>query len=129
MLLLIVLYYDCITSTTNSIVLLLIGFWMDIGQPKDFITGTSLYLGHIKQVQPDCLAKGDNFKSPVLVVGWVNFNSINNLHCKTVFVFISHATIQSVKPCYSKPLDCGHLGHKLRHRLIQWPIFNIENLP
>ena len=41
---------------------------MDIGQPKDFITGTSLYLGHIKQVQPDCLANGENIKSPVLVV-------------------------------------------------------------
>ena len=41
---------------------------MDIGQPKDFITGTSLYLGHIKQIQPNCLATGEGFKAPVLVV-------------------------------------------------------------
>lgn len=44
------------------------GFWMDIGQPKDFITGTSLYLNHVKLTSPDRLAKGENFSGPVLVV-------------------------------------------------------------
>lgn len=26
------------------------GFWMDIGQPKDFISGTCLYLGHLSSI-------------------------------------------------------------------------------
>ncbi len=57
---------------------------MDIGQPKDFITGTSLYLGHIKQVKPDCLATGDNFKSPVLVVSTIKFVCNSNSRIQEV---------------------------------------------
>lgn len=44
------------------------GFWMDIGQPKDFITGTTLYLNHLKKASPKSLADGEAFKSPVFVV-------------------------------------------------------------
>jgi mannose-1-phosphate guanylyltransferase len=43
------------------------GFWMDIGQPKDFITGTCLYLDHLKKNFPEELAQGTQYKSPVLV--------------------------------------------------------------
>ncbi|KAI9315886.1 mannose-1-phosphate guanyltransferase [Dichotomocladium elegans] len=32
------------------------GFWMDVGQPKDFLTGTCLYLGHLAKCSPDQLA-------------------------------------------------------------------------
>lgn len=31
--------------------LLLNGFWMDIGQPKDFLTCTQYYLNHLKELQ------------------------------------------------------------------------------
>ena len=41
---------------------------MDIGQPKDFITGTALYLSHLKTSVPTALTTGDNFVGPVLVV-------------------------------------------------------------
>lgn len=41
---------------------------MDIGQPKDFIIGTGLYLEHLKTSQPDKLASGDSFVGNVLVV-------------------------------------------------------------
>lgn len=41
---------------------------MDIGQPKDFITGTGLYLEHLKMARPDILASGDSFVGNVLVV-------------------------------------------------------------
>lgn len=41
---------------------------MDIGQPKDFITGTSMYLDYVKKTSSDNLADGVQFKSPVLVV-------------------------------------------------------------
>jgi len=44
-------------------------FWMDVGQPKDFLTGLSLYLGyHEDRVDsPVILAKGAGFFGPVLV--------------------------------------------------------------
>ncbi|KAL1915850.1 uncharacterized protein VTP21DRAFT_6238 [Calcarisporiella thermophila] len=32
------------------------GFWMDVGQPKDFLTGTCLYLSHLSKRQPHLLA-------------------------------------------------------------------------
>ena len=41
---------------------------MDIGQPKDFIIGTDLYLSHIKHAKPDLLVSGDNFRGPVFMV-------------------------------------------------------------
>ena len=47
------------------------GFWMDIGQPKDFITGTGMYLNHLKATDPQRLTTGDNFVGPVLVVSAV----------------------------------------------------------
>lgn len=43
---------------------------MDIGQPKDFITGVGLYLSFLGQDEPKKLAKGDNFVGNVLVVSW-----------------------------------------------------------
>ena len=72
---------------------------MDIGQPKDFITGTSLYLGHIKQVQPDCLANGDNIKSPVLVV---SLSIVCNIfvcfiNCQNWYFVFSTQLLQSVR--------------------------------
>ncbi|KAJ2720392.1 mannose-1-phosphate guanyltransferase [Coemansia sp. Benny D115] len=32
------------------------GFWMDVGQPKDFLTGTSLYLSSVAKRRPELLA-------------------------------------------------------------------------
>ncbi|CDS03573.1 Putative Mannose-1-phosphate guanyltransferase [Lichtheimia ramosa] len=32
------------------------GFWMDVGQPKDFLTGTCLYLSHLSKNKPEELA-------------------------------------------------------------------------
>ena len=34
------------------------GFWMDIGQPKDFLTGMCMYLHACKHNNPFLLAKG-----------------------------------------------------------------------
>ncbi|KAI6175720.1 Mannose-1-phosphate guanylyltransferase [Aphelenchoides bicaudatus] len=45
------------------------GFWMDVGQPKDFLKGMKLYLNHVSKT-PELsvqLAKGDNIVGPVLV--------------------------------------------------------------
>jgi hypothetical protein len=41
---------------------------MDVGQPKDFLAGTCLYLNHMQETQPNTLASGTGIVSPVLVV-------------------------------------------------------------
>nr|XP_033782416.1 mannose-1-phosphate guanyltransferase beta [Geotrypetes seraphini] len=43
------------------------GFWMDIGQPKDFLTGMCMYLHSVRQKNPDCLHSGPEFVGNVLV--------------------------------------------------------------
>jgi len=43
------------------------GFWMDVGQPKDFLTGTSLFLHHAQKTNPSILSKGPNIRGAVLI--------------------------------------------------------------
>eukprot|EP01114_Cavostelium_apophysatum_P002341 TRINITY_DN1207_c0_g1_i1.p1 TRINITY_DN1207_c0_g1~~TRINITY_DN1207_c0_g1_i1.p1 ORF type:complete len:358 (+),score=107.48 TRINITY_DN1207_c0_g1_i1:211-1284(+) len=43
------------------------GFWMDIGQPKDFLAGSSLYLAHLEETKSDKLHKGQGIVGPVLI--------------------------------------------------------------
>lgn len=43
------------------------GFWMDVGQPKDYLTGIGLYLTSLAKQNPALLATGDNFSGHVLV--------------------------------------------------------------
>lgn len=43
------------------------GFWMDVGQPKDFLTGMCLYLTSLKQQNPDQLYTGSGGVGNVLV--------------------------------------------------------------
>lgn len=49
------------------------GFWMDIGQPKDFLTGMCLFLQSLRQKQPEQLCSGPGIVGNVLVVRpWPN---------------------------------------------------------
>lgn len=43
------------------------GFWMDVGQPKDFLAGMCLYLNSLKTKSPEALRTGTGFIPPVLV--------------------------------------------------------------
>ena len=43
------------------------GFWMDVGQPKDFLSGTVLYLQSVSKKNPEKLAKGENIVGNVMV--------------------------------------------------------------
>lgn len=46
------------------------GFWMDVGQPKDYLKGTSLYLNHLAKKNPKQLFKSDstfNIKGNVMI--------------------------------------------------------------
>lgn len=42
-------------------------FWMDIGQPKDFLKGTQLYLSHLRANKPELLYEGTNIVGNVLI--------------------------------------------------------------
>ncbi|KAI8607476.1 mannose-1-phosphate guanyltransferase [Chytriomyces sp. MP71] len=43
------------------------GFWMDVGQPKDFLTGTGLWLTSVAKKTPQALASGPQFVGHVLM--------------------------------------------------------------
>jgi mannose-1-phosphate guanylyltransferase len=43
------------------------GFWMDVGQPKDFLTGIGLYLASVKRRDPSKLATGTHVAGNVLI--------------------------------------------------------------
>lgn len=43
------------------------GFWMDVGQPKDFLTGMCLYLKHLRTVDPNKLYKGPGVVGNALI--------------------------------------------------------------
>lgn len=43
------------------------GYWMDVGQPKDFLSGTVLYLNALSKDHPEKLATGNNIVGSVLV--------------------------------------------------------------
>ncbi|KAJ8926792.1 hypothetical protein NQ314_020638 [Rhamnusium bicolor] len=43
------------------------GFWMDVGQPKDFLTGMCLYLKHLRTINSNKLFKGPGVVGNVLV--------------------------------------------------------------
>lgn len=56
-----------IASDQNLFAMVLPGFWMDIGQPKDYITGLRLYLDSIRKKSSAKLAVGSHFIGNVLV--------------------------------------------------------------
>ncbi|CAF0740699.1 unnamed protein product [Adineta steineri] len=43
------------------------GFWMDVGQPKDYLTGMGLYLNFVRSTSPDRLSRGNGKVGNVLV--------------------------------------------------------------
>lgn len=43
------------------------GYWMDIGQPKDYLTGMCLHLASLRKRSPQVLANGTQYQGNVLV--------------------------------------------------------------
>jgi mannose-1-phosphate guanylyltransferase len=43
------------------------GYWMDIGQPKDYLSGQTLHLSSLKTLSPETLATGDNVKGNCII--------------------------------------------------------------
>jgi len=54
-------------ADTQLYSMILDGFWMDIGQPKDFLTGSKLYLNSLRKKNEESLAKGDNIIGNVFI--------------------------------------------------------------
>ena len=50
----------------------LTGFWMDVGQPKDFLTGMCLYLDSLKSKKTNQLAKGPCIVGNVILVSMID---------------------------------------------------------
>jgi mannose-1-phosphate guanylyltransferase len=43
------------------------GYWMDVGQPKDYLTGLGLHLDSLRRRKPEQLAEGDNITGNVII--------------------------------------------------------------
>lgn len=54
--------------------MILEGFWMDIGQPKDYLAGSSLFLDHLQKTDSELLSKNNNIKGNVMIVKNYIFN-------------------------------------------------------
>ena len=62
------------------------GFWMDVGQPKDFLTGMSLYLGSLRQKKSEDLSTGPSIVGNVIVVSFSE-NPCENFQFRFVVLF------------------------------------------
>ena len=56
-----------IAADQKLFAMVLPGFWMDIGQPKDYITGLRLYLNSLRKKSSSKLAAGSHIVGNVLV--------------------------------------------------------------
>ena len=43
------------------------GYWMDVGQPKDYLTGLALHLDSLSRRKPEELTTGDNIRGNVII--------------------------------------------------------------
>jgi mannose-1-phosphate guanylyltransferase len=43
------------------------GYWMDIGQPHDYLSGQTLHLSSLRESSPSELASGDNIRGNVII--------------------------------------------------------------
>ena len=55
------------------------GYWMDIGQPKDYLTGMCLHLDSLGQKESPLLANGPSFVGNVMVVSSRNRMKANQM--------------------------------------------------
>jgi mannose-1-phosphate guanylyltransferase len=53
------------------------GFWADVGQPKDYLHGTNLFLDDLNSTNPNLLSKGKNILGNVVIVDFFNFLALD----------------------------------------------------
>jgi dTDP-glucose pyrophosphorylase len=91
------------------------GFWMDIGQPPDYLTGMALYLASREAVSDPALAPvGPTIRGPVLIVSQILRRSIRSLLCcSCVCVTATQRPTALVCRCAgSHCRGCGHCRHR-----------------
>lgn len=59
--------FPAIAADKNLYAVELQGYWMDVGQPKDYLTGLALHLDSVRRKSPELLASGDNIKGNVII--------------------------------------------------------------
>lgn len=59
--------FPAVAKEGKLFAMVLQGYWMDIGQPKDYLTGMCLHLGALRKHAPAKLAAGPQFHGNVLV--------------------------------------------------------------
>uniref|UniRef100_A0A061S4D2 mannose-1-phosphate guanylyltransferase n=1 Tax=Tetraselmis sp. GSL018 TaxID=582737 RepID=A0A061S4D2_9CHLO len=59
--------FPSIASDKKLFAMILQGYWMDVGQPKDYLTGLTLHLSSVRKHRPEALSPGDTFQGNVLV--------------------------------------------------------------
>jgi NDP-sugar pyrophosphorylase family protein len=62
-----------------------LGFWMDVGQPKDYLTGMGLYLNFVRHSNPEWLSHDRGFVGNVLSVS-DGADSEDSIHLLDVLV-------------------------------------------
>jgi len=50
------------------------GYWMDVGQPKDYLVGMGLHLTNLKERNPRALRSGVGIMGAVLVVSFLSLS-------------------------------------------------------
>lgn len=60
-------YALCLRRSDSRYAMTLEGFWMDVGQPPDYLTGMGYYLNSVSKKDPESLASGSNYVGNVLV--------------------------------------------------------------
>ncbi|EGT40074.1 hypothetical protein CAEBREN_32177 [Caenorhabditis brenneri] len=56
-------------ASGNLFAFVLPGFWMDVGQPKDFLKGMALFLNHVHTTKSENLATGKNIHETATIRG------------------------------------------------------------
>ena len=56
-----------LASEGKLFAMVLEGFWMDVGQPRDYLSGLTLYLGSLRARFPERLASGEGIVGNVLI--------------------------------------------------------------
>ncbi|KAF8412533.1 hypothetical protein HHK36_000522 [Tetracentron sinense] len=59
--------FPSIATERGLFAMILVGFWMDIGQPKDYLQGLRFYLDHLRRKSPLELSVGPNIVGNVLI--------------------------------------------------------------
>lgn len=107
---------------------------MDVGQPKDFLTGMGMFLHHLREKHPELLHEGQGIIGNVLVVSAQNCNlqnrrmltnplKINRSVClEPALLLVPKTASEMISP----PPSCGHTPHQKIIYIISSSAFHFQ---